>query len=189
MAERGNRHVPELPILLRDAQPRWAEIEGEADPRERKRREDARDFARLELIRLYLLAEDGGKLAELDPRVRDLCERWRAENGGRFPSSKGGAPRDEHYRMALHVAALQEIEEAEGKGKIGRALHAVAAAAGRTYELVRGIFYDLDPQWQEAANAELSRRKFEGDPSQRIDPKPLQVKREPTPKPRRRRPR
>jgi len=176
MAERGHRDVPILAVLLRDAQPRWVEIEGESDARKREERHRAFDIARDELVRFYSEAETDGRLAELDPRIRALCEEWMAENGGLLPRRKGGAPRDEHFRMMLHMAVRHRI--ATGTSRTAdHALHTVAEQAGRSYELVRAIFYDPDPEWQRAAAAEWARLNYEagGQPMAPVDAKPKAV--------------
>jgi hypothetical protein len=161
MVMRGSVYVPTLSFLLSDAQPTWRALEGEPDPRTRRRRERQRDEARDELIRIYTEAESTGALETLAPSIKELCERWATENEGHLPKRKGGAPRDDHFRLTIHVAAIQALaaipEPSRTKGFTDRTLRDVAARVGRSYESVRNIFYDPDPDWQRAAAVEWSR--------------------------------
>ena len=60
---KGLEYCPEIPVLLRDAQPTVDEIEGESDLRKRRERERARDFATGKLLKLYRDAEKQGSTA------------------------------------------------------------------------------------------------------------------------------
>ena len=55
-----------IPVLLRDAQPTWREIDGEPNLRKRREHMHARNSAIDTLIKLYLHAEKNGYLARLD---------------------------------------------------------------------------------------------------------------------------
>jgi hypothetical protein len=186
MAERGNREVFDLATLLRDAQPTRREIADEADPRRRKERQRAYELARDALVRMYLEAEAEGRLAQLDPAVRDICHQWKEVGGGKLQRPKGGALADEHWRMMLHMAVRQRLEGTAPQ-KVTGAIRRVAEESGRSYEAVRTIWYDPDPEWQRAANADWARLLFEsnGELLAPIDVTPRAVN--PTPNKRRRR--
>ncbi len=176
MAERGNRYIPSLPFLLRDAQPTYWELEGEPDARRRKENERRRDVARDELLRRYVEAEAASQLDELPRSIRELVEDWRRENGGELPRRKGGAPADPHWRMSIHLAAKQAVDSGvhEGRGAIA-SLEALADEACLSYESVRGVYYDKDPEWRRAVKAEIARRECEasqGFPNEPVNLRP-----------------
>src|SRR5262249_38544908 len=81
---RRKSYVPELAVLLRNAQPTSREITGEPDPKSgkpdpKKRQQATRGFevASDELVKRYRRAVRARKLGELDPRVRTIVERWK----------------------------------------------------------------------------------------------------------------
>jgi len=93
-------------ILLRDAMPTYAKIEGEPDPRKGDKNERTRDIAKDELIKLYLWYEKHRALHLLDPQVRIFCDDLKARNGGRFPARKGGRRRATDAADASGVGLL-----------------------------------------------------------------------------------
>ena len=154
--------LPEISVLLRHAQPLHKEIEGETDSRARRERERARDFARDCLFKMYRYAEKRGKLGDLDIRVRFFCEQLRLHNDGILPRAKGGRPVSDHRRLLIAVHVHQEIEAlGRKKGSVEKALKHVAEDDGVSYEYVREIHYDRDPEWRRIVAVELARRKFE----------------------------
>jgi hypothetical protein len=92
---KGTKYTRELPVLLRDVQPTWREIDGEPLAYKRRERIRARDSATDDLIKMCKDAEKRGALAKLDIRVRNFCEGLKAQNRGRLPKPMGGRPIDE----------------------------------------------------------------------------------------------
>jgi hypothetical protein len=176
MAERGNRYVPSLATLIRDAQPTYSEIDGEPDIKKRTANERRRDIARDEILRRYKEAETAGRLDTLDRAILDLCEEWRRQNGGVLPRRKGGAPADPHWRMMAFLAAREAVEA----GKIDKrgllaSLRALAERSGVEFDSIKGIYYDRDPMWLCEVKVELHRRERAaqaGFPEPPIDLKP-----------------
>jgi hypothetical protein len=159
---KGVPHIPQLPVLFRDAQPTYADIEGEPDAYKRAERERARDRAIDELVKRYRAAEKGGKLNELDPGIRWFCEALKRRNDGRFPKARGGAPTKEHERLLLAISVQEKIEAlGKTRGKVELALREVADQFRRSYDHVRDIHYDRDPHWRSILRAEVARRKYE----------------------------
>jgi hypothetical protein len=158
---KGTKYTRELPLLLRDAQPTWREIEGEPNAQRRRERIRARDLAYGELIKIYRDAERCGAVCRLDIRVRSFCEAVMARNRGRLPTPKGGRPADQHRRLLLAVKIHEEIR-ARGKkwGSVESALNDVAARLGVSYDHLRDIYYDPDPEWRAAVEVELAHRKL-----------------------------
>ena len=159
------RELPrEIPILLRLAQPTYSEIEGETNVRERRKRERERDSAINQLIKLYRDAGKRGKLEQFDFRARMFCENLKGRSGGRLPKVRGGRPIEEHRRLLIAVR-IQEAIEILGKdkrGSVARALRAVARLVGKhnvSYEAVRKIYEDRDPEWLPAIKTELAARR------------------------------
>ena len=145
--------VPELAILLRDAEPRADELNDAKCLR-------ARDIARDELIRMYSEAEKAGTLATLDPRVRRVCDELKKINGGTLPPRKGGRPRDNHRRLLVCRKVQTRINAGEG---VVEAMKQVAAAEKppMTYEAVRTIWYGPSPEWQRLVKADKSLWAYE----------------------------
>jgi hypothetical protein len=81
---------PELPTLLRNAQPTRREIDGEPNLRKRRERLRARDAAIDTLMRMDREADKHG--SRPDERVRNFIEALKASNDGCLPRPRGGAP-------------------------------------------------------------------------------------------------
>jgi hypothetical protein len=157
------RYIPEISTLLRDAEPTWAEIEGEQDPRKRRDRERARDVANDELLSMYRDAEKRDALDQLDYRVRVHCEQLRERNGGKLPTRKGGRPFNEHQRLLIAVAVREAISAQTSKRKnVARAIRDVferyRARFNISIETIRDLHYDRDPEWQRTVAAEMAFR-------------------------------
>jgi hypothetical protein len=149
-------------VLLRDAQPTFNEIEGEPDVRKRRERERARDFAIGKLLKMHRDAEKQGSLNQLDLQVRMFCDAHKARNAGVLPKSKGGRPLDEHRRLSIAVHVHEAIEaRGRKRGSVEEALREVAERDCVSYDHVRDIYHDPDPEWQSTVAAELSRRRYE----------------------------
>jgi hypothetical protein len=159
------RPVDEISLLLADAQPTYAEIEGEPDPRKRRKRERARDFASDRLAKMYLDAEKRRELDRLDFRVRIFCKLRMDRNDGRLPKPKGGRPTKEPDRFLISIEVLETIERlgVENRGSVEAALEEVRKKHCTTYRNVRNIYYDSDPDWRRAVLLELARRDPEPD--------------------------
>ena len=82
--------LPDISVLLRDAQPIHAEIAGEPDPRKRRERERARRLATDYLVKIYNDAKKARRIQELDFDVRMFCEDLKKRNRGRLPNQRGG---------------------------------------------------------------------------------------------------
>jgi hypothetical protein len=180
MVTRGAWLPSPIPILLRDAQPTAAELLTEEAVR-------LRDAATQELVRLYLLAEEDGTLSSLDVRARRFCERLKARNGGVLPALKGGPRRDEHFKLTLYLGVRERLEA--GASSVDEAIRAVAFEAGRSYQSVRAVWYDRDPEWLRTTDIgwkwrQLEKAKF-GD-AVKLDLKPRRAPVRPR-KPKRRR--
>jgi hypothetical protein len=120
---KGLEYCPEVPVLLRDAQPTVDEIEREPDVHKRRERERARDFAISKLLKLYRDAGKKSTVDQLDPRVHFFCETQKARNGGVLPRSAGGRPTDEHRRLLIAVHVQEAIEARGGRrGSVEEAL-------------------------------------------------------------------
>jgi hypothetical protein len=88
-------------------------------------------------------------------------------NHGRLPDPKGGRPTDEHRRLLIAAHVREAIASHSGKwGSVELALKQVAKDDGVSYEYVREIHYDRDPEWRRVVDVELAWRKFlaEGSP-------------------------
>jgi hypothetical protein len=159
---KSQKYVPEIEILLRNANPTRSEIEGELDRKKREARQRERDIARDELMRMYR-DWNSGTSSILDFRVRLFCERLIAENEGRIPPPLNtGRPPDKHRRLLIAVHVKEAIEASGGKrGSVKAALSEVARRDGVSYDQVRDIHYDPDPDWRGIVAVELSRRKAE----------------------------
>ena len=146
---RGTKYDFEVATLLRDAEPTWAEIEGQPNRRKRVENERARDHAIDELVLMYRDAAKRGALARLDPRVAIFCERLKDRNAGRLPRPKGGRPTDPHRRLLIEMTVIEAIEaEGRKRGAVERAMRQAAERFGIKYRRVREIHYDRDPDWK-----------------------------------------
>jgi hypothetical protein len=161
---KGEKYAPpEIPTLLRDAQPTWREIEGERDASKRRERKRAQNIATDALVTMYRNIGDVVTLLDIfDPRIRIFCEDLKAHNGGRVPRPKGGRPPNENKRLRI-AASVREAIEAGGKrrGSVDAALEKAADRFHVSYDTVRDIYYDRDPEWRRIVGVELARRKFE----------------------------
>jgi hypothetical protein len=159
-----------ISMLLADAWPTYAEIEGEPDPLKRRKRERDRDFATDRLTKMYQDAEKRGELARLDPRVGLFRNLYMGRYGDRLLKLKGGRPAKEHNRFLIAMHMLEAIERrgVEERGSVEAALRDVASLHGTTYRYVRNIyyeFYDGDPAWRRDVLLELASR--DPDPERR----------------------
>jgi hypothetical protein len=113
---------------------------------------------------MYREAEKRGQMERLDPAVRFACELLKDKNGGRPPKAKGGRPTDEHRRFLIAVT-VQGLIEADPKkrGSVERALQKTSERLGVSYDHVRDIHYDRNPEWRRAVALELARREAEAD--------------------------
>jgi hypothetical protein len=157
-------YCPSIPVLLRDARPTKAEITDEPDPSKRRDTQRAYELAVDQLTKMYRSARKSGKLDRLDPRVRNFCELLKDRNQGRLPKPKGGRPTAEHRRLSMAIEVKTAIG-ARGKkrGSVEQALREVSERFGVSYDHLRDIHYDRDPEWRSTVKAELSRRKFEAE--------------------------
>ena len=175
---KGTEYRPEICVLLRDAQPTYAEIACERDSRKRRERERACELAIDRLVKMYRDAKKADKLGQLDFRVCTFCEELKQRNHGQLPKAKGGRPAAEH-RGLLIAMHLQEAIERSGE-KYGSKEQAFKEIAARDdlfdqrrrspqwatrYEYVKEIYYDSDPDFRRAVAVELElrRRKIHGE--------------------------
>jgi hypothetical protein len=161
---KGEKHVPEIPILLRDAQPTWQEIDGELDQKKRRENERKRDGAIDELITIYREFEERGRVRELDPHIRLFCEQLKRRNGGKLPKRVGGRQTDMHRRLRIAMSVRDAITKKEAvgaRGAVQQALKEVATKFNIAPRSVRDIYYDQDPQWLYELKAEIARRTYE----------------------------
>lgn len=171
-SRKGLHYVAEIETLLRDAQPTYADIDGESDPRKRLERERARDTARVALIRI---ARDGKAFQQLSPphqlEVRSLADtvarqqrRLPIKKRKHFPTPQDGRPRDDHRRLLIAVTLRSLVND-------GMTVHAaIAHSAGRfnvserrAGEIYSGsdlAMHEVD-QWERLIRAELARRGVE----------------------------
>jgi hypothetical protein len=160
---KGVEYLPEIPVLLRDANPTYDQIEDETDSPKRRERKRAHDFAIDCLTKMYRRAEKRGQISQLNFRVRLFCKRLMERNHGRLPDPKGGRPTDEHRRLLIAVHVREAISSRGGKrGAVKQALDQVAEDDGVSYEYVREIHYDRDPEWQRGVDVELACRTRRG---------------------------
>ncbi|MFI4973236.1 MAG: hypothetical protein ACHP84_01710 [Caulobacterales bacterium] len=154
---KGEHHVAELAILIADAEPLGRDLTS-ASPTVRRGTERKRDIARDELIGMYRDAQDAGLLDRLDPRVRLICDEWRRLNGGLLPRRKGGRPKNEHHRLIIWLRVHDRSQAGMG---IVAAMRAVAAdhRPALTYEHIRNIWYDEDPEWVRLKQLTLAERR------------------------------
>ena len=153
------RYPDIIPVLIRDAQPLWQEIEGEQDPVARADAEARRTIALDRLVSIYLDHRKRGKLPELDQDIREICERLAAENGGRLPRPRGGAPSQQDLHLRIHVAVVEALSAPSTTPRTADSvLHEVASRFGRSYEVVRDIYHRSDSKWLRAVDVELAFR-------------------------------
>jgi hypothetical protein len=162
---KGQKYFPEIDILLRDAVPTWTEIEGEPDGLKRRKRRRECDGARDDLVRLYRDAQKRGTLHNLDIRIRHSCEQLADQNGGQLPRALNtGRPADEHRRLLIAVHVRESIEARGGKrGSVIAALDEVAKRHALSFDQVRDIYYDPNPEWRRTVEVELNRRTLEAE--------------------------
>jgi hypothetical protein len=159
---KGEKYVPEINTLLRDALPTWREIEGERDSQRRRANKRAQDKAVDELVTIYRDHEARGKLGELDPRVRMFCEDRKRRNGDKLPGRKGGRPADLHRRLLIAISVRELVESRNGTQKaVELAFVDVAAKFNITPRTVRDIYYDRKPEWMKVLGIEIARRRYE----------------------------
>ena len=167
---KGPKYTRELGTLLRDALPTWWELEGELDPRKRRKNERAYELAMDDLLPIYNHHERLGTLHELDPQVRIVCEQWkqRCNRAGVLPKRKGGRPSvDEHRNLLIVVAVEEALAAQKGKRKnvtqaIQHVSHTLVIDGKRVHmppATIRDIYYNPDPEWRRAVKVELACRK------------------------------
>jgi hypothetical protein len=157
----------DLSVLLRDARTTGHEIKDEPNPRKRDELDRARASAIEILMRMHRNAEKRDALSQLDPRIRNFVEDLKARNRRphrkRLPKPKGGRPFGNRVKRLKHAIKIHEAIEARGKkrGSVEAALNEVADCLGVSYEYLREIHYDRDPEWRRDVRAELGRMKWE----------------------------
>jgi hypothetical protein len=159
---KGTKYTRELPILLRDAQPTWNELDGEPSAHKRRERIRARDSATDDLMKRYRDAESRGAIAGLDIGIRNFCEGLKARNRGRLPKPRGGRPAAKDHRFLIAVE-VQEAIELRGRsyGSVEQALKDVSERRNLSYDYVRDTYYGPDREWRLAVKAEVALRKYE----------------------------
>ena len=160
MRRKGLKYTPELPVVLRNAQPTWREIHGELNARKRREQFALAIWARDLLIKMYLDAEKRRVLTQLDIRIRNFVEGLKARNRRlhrrRLPKPKGGRPFGERsHRLSLAVKIHEAVELRGGKS-VASILNEMADRLGLSYDYVSEIHYDPDPEWKLAVKAELA---------------------------------
>jgi hypothetical protein len=164
--DRKEREPPErvtsrglLPQLLRDAHPTWREIDGD-----RKDRIRARDAAVNELIKAgQTRMLRGERLGALDLcRIRNFCKDLGAARNRKrgLPKPNGGRPKESPARLRLAVAIWEAFESNRKKPKSERekassVLKKVAHRLRKKISYVSEVYYDRDPEWRRAVEAEL----------------------------------
>lgn len=145
---KSRRYVPEVSILLRDAELRTDELNDSDRLRDR-------DLARDELLRMYGQAERVSDLQGLDPDVRLFCEDLKRANGGTLPARKGGRPKDDQRRLMICRKVQARVNTGEG---LVDAINNVAAAEcpPLSYEAIRGIWFDPSPEWKRDKHVTLA---------------------------------
>jgi hypothetical protein len=115
---KGLYYRPEIPTLLRDAQPLPKELEGDSDKQSKKDAERRRDIATDELIKLYRDPEDMAQLSASDRLgVRIFCEQLKRRNRGKLPAPRGGRPDNDHDQMLIAVKVEEALAAQRGKRK------------------------------------------------------------------------
>ena len=151
--------LPPLEILLRNAQPTWREITGEADPHKRRAAELARVSARAELMRMYRKAKKMGAVTTLPHDVRVFCqdlEKYDPAGAALAAAARTGAPDQSHQRLRIAVRVVEENKARGSKrGDVEAAIRAVAKEFGMGYDRVRKIYYDPRPGWRRAIAVSL----------------------------------
>ena len=134
---------PSHRILVRNAMPTAQDLHT-ADGRRLARE------ARNELLRLYREAKKAGKLCDLDPLVHSAIASIKMANGSKLPAASLGRHKvDKSRDLALATAVVLA-------GGTVRDMHAIAGAAGASFETVRAAYYRL--RNTTALRAEISRR-------------------------------
>jgi hypothetical protein len=173
---KGPEYLPEIPVLLRDAQELTVTELAEPDARKRRERERDRDLAIDHLTKMCRDAEKHREMGRLNPLVRMFCEELKKRNHGQLPKAKGGRPANQNRRLFIAVSVREAIEELGGKrGSVDRALRVVAdrerkAAKARgarilrddCYQYVKEIHYDYDrdPELRRLVTVEMACRKL-----------------------------
>jgi hypothetical protein len=153
-----------LPQLLRDARPTRREIEDEPDARKRQDQKRARDSVIYELIKAgQTRMLRGERLGALDLcRIRNFCKDLGAARNRKrgLPKPNGGRPKESPARLRLAVAIWEAFETNRKKPKSERekassVLEKVAHRLHKKLSYVREVYYDRDPEWRRAVEAEL----------------------------------
>jgi hypothetical protein len=154
---------------VRDATQAGSVIEDQPDPVKGQVVADRRANATAELLRHYREARKAGLLGELDCRVRFFVERLKRQNRGKLPGAKNkallprrrrGRPKDQHFKLLIYLAVIEEIDKrGDGHGATVAALNSVADRFAKSYQLVRGIFYDRSPEWLHDVEMTLALRE------------------------------
>jgi hypothetical protein len=158
---KGEKYVPEIAILLRDAQPTWREREGEPDPKKWKENKRKEEDATDQLITIYCDHEEQGWLDELDLQVRFFCEQLKSWNGGKLPRRIGGRPDGSHRRLLIAMSVREAIAQKKAagtRGAVEQAFKDVAVKFNITPRSVQDIYYDRDPEWMDDLNASIALR-------------------------------
>jgi hypothetical protein len=164
---KGQKFVS-VAVLLRDAQPRWREIEGEPDLRERRRNERRREIAIDEIVTIYRDYKEQGRLRELPPGLLIYCRRLKSQNSGKLPKRKGGRPPDEHKKLLIAVNVAEALAEQTGRQKsvtqAVRHVHNTLLINGKRCTVpentIRDYYYDRASGFQEAIAVELACRRI-----------------------------
>jgi hypothetical protein len=101
-------------------------------------------------VQRYRDFEKARRLDQLEPEIRFCVEELIHANGGKLPQLRlpPGRRRNEHEKMLIHLAVLQELEAlGPGRGNVSKAIAALVKGhrphKGRRY--VEDIFYKRDP--------------------------------------------
>jgi predicted HTH domain antitoxin len=166
---KGPEYLPEIPVLLRDAQELTVAELAEPDARKRRERERDRDLAIAHLRKICRDAKKLRQLSQLDrASVRIFSELLKDRNRGQLPKAKGGRPTGEHKRLliAVHVHEVKKAIEGTGtkRGSLKAALYEVAKRDGVSHDHVSDIYKDRDPDFRRdvAVELDLRRRKIHG---------------------------
>jgi hypothetical protein len=153
---KGEKYIPEIAVLLRDAQPTLREIEGEPDLRKRQNNIRNRDIAVDELVTIFRDHEKQDRLDELPAEVQIRCKKWKQQNGGRLPRRKGGRPTDEQKKIWIAVSVAEALRAQTGKRKsvtqAVRHVHETLIFNGKRRTVpvptIRDYYYDPDSEWR-----------------------------------------
>jgi hypothetical protein len=167
---RKGESVPaEFASLVRDAQPRWREIEGEPDPRERRRNERRQALAIDEIVTIYRHHKKQGQLPNLPPDFLMLCRRLKEQNGGELPPRKGGRPNDEHKKLLIAVRVVEALAaQPDTRKSVTQAVRDVhntlvfnEKRCTVPKNTIRDYYYDRAPGFREAVAVELACRRIQ----------------------------